>query len=137
MDVMMILGYALKYGPLLKATIDEATSNHDLATKIGTIAGPLLPILEQAGSQFFPKVAPELQAAATVMSQFDPSVTKWLQKALNQVLQPSPNLVVDGQYGPKTKAAVEQMQAKLGLKVDGWAGTLTQAAIQAALSALH
>jgi putative chitinase len=71
-----------------------------------------------------------------LIAAFDPNTTKWLQGALNTLLALNPPLAVDGQYGPKTKAAVEQMQAKLGLVVDGLAGKLTQAAIDAALAKL-
>ncbi len=44
-------------------------------------------------------------------------------------MDPSPGLIVDGIYGPKTRAAVEALQAKYGLKVDGFAGQITQAFI--------
>lgn len=140
MDPLSVFNLALRLAPYIgqfKDAIDEATSNDDLVTKIGKVATPFVPLLEQLGQQFFPQAASQIHIAAVVMSQFDPSTTKWLQKSLNQLLAPSPNLVVDGQYGPRTKAAVEQLQAKLGLKVDGWAGQLTQAAIKAALAASH
>jgi len=55
---------------------------------------------------------------------------------LNKLVTPSPNLVVDGIYGPKTREAVEAAQKKLGVTVDGWAGEITQGAIQTALSKL-
>ena len=64
-------------------------------------------------------------------------MTKWLQGSLNVLLDPSPNLVIDGRYGPMTRNAVEQLQAKLGLKVDGWAGEITKAAVAAALAKLR
>ena len=64
-------------------------------------------------------------------------MTKWLRGSLNALLDPSPNLLVDGLYGPLTRGAVERLQAKLGLKVDGWAGEITKAAIAAALAKLH
>ena len=64
-------------------------------------------------------------------------MTKWLRGSRNALLDPSPNLLVDGLYGPMTRNAVERLQAKLGLKVDGWAGEITKAAIAAALAKLH
>jgi Putative peptidoglycan binding domain len=70
------------------------------------------------------------EAAAT----FDPNMTKRLQAELNKFLSPSPNLTVDGFYGPKTREAVEAAQRKLKITVDGWAGKVTQAAIQSALA---
>ena len=71
------------------------------------------------------------------VAAFDPDVTKWLQGSLNVLLDPSPNLVVDGRYGTMTRNAVEQLQTKLGLRVDGWAGEITKAAIAAALAKLR
>ena len=62
---------------------------------------------------------------------------QWLQGALNKLIAPSPNLVLDGIYRRKTVAAVEALQAKLGLKVDGLAGQLTQVAILAELAKLQ
>jgi len=95
---------------------------------------PLAGVLDEVGAYLFPKVAPGLHIAAGAVAAFDPDVTKWLQGSLNILLEPSPNLVVDGVYGTMTRNAVEQLQAKLGLKVDGWAGEITKAAIAAALA---
>jgi len=137
MDPFTILTLALRYGPIVKGLIDEATSNQDLTSKLKASAAPLASLLEGIGAQFFPKVAPELHIAAVAMASFDPSVTKWLQRSLNQLVTPSPNLVVDGQYGPRTRAAVEAIQTQLSLKIDGFAGQLTQAAIAAMLARLQ
>jgi murein L,D-transpeptidase YcbB/YkuD len=53
---------------------------------------------------------------------------KWLQKALNKLI--NAKLVVDGDYGPKTKAAVKEFQRRYGLVVDGIAGPKTKAKIR-------
>ena len=50
-----------------------------------------------------------------------------LQQQLNQL---GYNLVEDGLYGPKTRAAVKKFQRSAGLKVDGIAGPVTKAAIK-------
>jgi len=134
MDWLLIAQYAVQYGPLLKMAIDEALSNDDLVTKISKLAGPFAPLLEQIGAQLFPNAKPEFHAAAAVMAAFDPSTTKWLQGSLNHLVVPSPNLEVDGLYGPMTRAAVKAYQTQLGLEPDGWAGRLTQAAIDLAMS---
>lgn len=118
----------------IKSIIDVANSNLDVVTKIKTAVPGLVSLLESYAAQAFPQVAPELHVAAAVMTAFDPNVTKWVQGSLNVLLSPSPALTVDGIYGPKTTAAVQALQAKLGLKVDGWAGVLTQNAISAALA---
>jgi len=134
MDPLTILQLAIQYGPIVKAAIDAAWSNDDLGTKIKEVAGPLVPILEKIGGDLFPKAAPVLHAVGGAMAAFDPNTTKWLQGALNSLLDPSPNLTVDGIYGPRTRDAVLKMQEKLGLRSDGLAGQITQGAIQALLA---
>lgn len=136
LDYFQIIQWAFRYGPTIKAAVDEAISNDDLATKVRSIAGPLAPILEEIGAAFFPSAAPALHLVGGIVATADPNVTKWLQGALNTLVSPSPNLTVDGIYGSLTKAAVEQLQTQLGLTVDGLAGQITQAAIQIALSKL-
>ena len=49
-----------------------------------------------------------------------------LQEALNRKLSPSPALVTDGDYGPRTRAAVLRLQAQHWLVEDGEAGPCTQ-----------
>lgn len=49
-----------------------------------------------------------------------------LQEALNRKLSPSPALVTDGDYGPRTRAAVLRLQAAHWLVEDGEAGPCTQ-----------
>ncbi len=49
-----------------------------------------------------------------------------LQEALNRTLQPQPALVVDGDYGPRTRAAVLRLQAAHWLVEDGEADVCTQ-----------
>lgn len=133
MEYLEIISLALKYGPVVKEILDSATSNQDAGSKIQRMAAPLASILEGVGKTFFPKAEPALHVVAGAMAAFDPNTTKWVQNACNTLLDPSPHLVVDGAYGPKTKAAVERLQTQLGVKVDGWAGALTQAAISAVL----
>lgn len=134
MDWLSLIPAIVSAASTIKTIIDVANSNADIVTKIKETVPQLAQMLEQYGGQFFPNVKPELKIAAAAMTAFDPNVTKWLQGSLNALVEPSPNLVVDGLYGPKTRAAVEALQAKLGLAVDGWAGQLTQVAISAALA---
>lgn len=129
MDYLAILQAVVKYGAEIKAVIDVASTNHDVVTKIKEMSAPLASVFSTIGAQFFPKVAKEFHVAAVVGAAFDPNVTKWIQGATNNLLDPSPGLAVDGLYGPRTRAAVELLQTKLGLTVDGWAGQITQAAI--------
>lgn len=136
MNPLTVFQLAVQYGPIIKGLLDEATSNDDLAVKIQRMAQPLAATLTDIGQFLFPKAKPALFIVGGTIAAFDPNITKWLQGALNLVLSPSPQLVVDGLYGPKTRDAVERLQAQLGLTVDGLAGHITQAAIQAALAKL-
>jgi len=131
---MTIVQLAIQYGPAIKSVIDAAISNEDLAAKVKEVAAPLAKVLEDLGSKLFPKANPALHLVGGVLAAFDPNTTKWLQGALNNVLSPSPNLVVDGIYGPATRAAVEKFQKDHGLVTDGIAGAITQAALGALLT---
>lgn len=129
MDWSTLLPLIISAVGTVKSIIDIANSNQDIVSKITAEVPHIVTILNDYATKLFPKVAPELRVAAAATSAFDPNVTKWLQGSLNALVSPSPNLVVDGLYGPKTRAAVEALQTKLGLTVDGWAGQITQTAI--------
>jgi len=60
---------------------------------------------------------------------------RWLQSALKQLVDPA--LVVDGDLGPRSRAAIKTFQKQHGLTVDGIAGPATIAALEAASGALH
>lgn len=136
MDILSIIQLVVQFAGPVKAIIDEATTNDDILTKVEKLSPSLANVLTGIGLTLFPKAAPTLHLVGGVIASFDPNTTKWLQGSLNVLLTPNPSLVVDGQYGPKTRAAVEQLQTKFGLTVDGLAGQLTQAAIQIALTKL-
>jgi peptidoglycan hydrolase-like protein with peptidoglycan-binding domain len=134
MTVLTLISTAVQVAGSVKGLLDQGSvTQQTLQTTVPQIASQLASI----GAALFPKVAPEMQAVAAASATFDPNVTKWLQAALNKLVTPSPNLVVDGIYGPKTREAVETAQKKLGITVDGWAGDATQGAIQMALAKLH
>lgn len=59
-----------------------------------------------------------------------PDVTR-LQNLLNAKLQPSPNLVPDGDFGGKTEAAVRRFQTAAGLTSDGVMGPNTWGKLEA------
>lgn len=138
MDFASILSYvqlAVQYGPIVKQIIDEATSNDEIVQKVEALAAPVGGMIANLGAQLFPKSSGALQTVGAAIAAFDPNTTKWLQKSLNTMLSPSPNLEVDGIYGAKTQAAVVALQTKLGLTPDGIAGKITQAAINAVVGA--
>lgn len=66
-----------------------------------------------AGAVDAPQVARVLR-----MGQEDPLVEP-LQRTLNELLEPKPNLSVDGDFGPNTETAVKAFQKLKGLKPTG------------------
>src|SRR4029077_17809163 len=108
MDLFAIL----KLIALVNGGIQTAKSDKDIATKIGEIAGPLVPALQQLAHQLFPGVSNPVAAAATVM---DVVLVKRIQSALNS--KGLSNVDVDGLYGSATKAAVKAFQTANKLTV--------------------
>ena len=83
--------------------------------------------------QLITKYGPVL---ADLIKNHDNNPKKWLQTTLNDVLIPSPNLVVDGIIGPATTAAIERFQEQEGLTVDGIPGLITQLVLTQVLKQL-
>lgn len=133
LTVLTLISTAVQVAGSVKGLLDQGGLTKQ---SLQTTAPEIIPQLASIGAALFPKVSPEMQVVAAASATFDPNVTKWLQAALNKIVTPSPNLVVDGIYGLKTREAVEAAQKKLGIAVDGWAGEITQGAIQMALSKL-
>lgn len=133
MNTFELINLAMRYGPMVVDIVNQASSNDDIVTKLQHLSKPLADVLENVGGELFPQAKPQLHIAAGAIAAFNVDYTKWLQATLNAVMDPSPNLKVDGLYGPRTKAAVTQFQTQLGLTADGWAGKLTQAALEKAL----
>lgn len=120
--------------PVIKQLLDAMSNPTEIGSAVKKLVPSIIPIIESFAEQLFPKVAPELRIAAGIMAAYDPNKTKWLQQALNTVLDDKDDIAVDGIYGPNTRTAVEKVQDKLGLKIDGWAGPITSTAIQFALN---
>jgi len=111
LTVLTVISTSLQVAGTVKELLDKGgVTPQSLETAVPQI----VPQLASLGASLFPKVAPEMQAVAAASATFDPNVTKWLQASLNKLLTPSPNLVVDGVYGPKTRDAVEAAQKKVG-----------------------
>jgi hypothetical protein len=132
MDWFSLVPLLVRAIPIVKSIIDVANSNEEIVQKIDKAGEGIADLLQNVGTALFPKVAEPLKKAAGAFAAFDPDVTVWLQNSLNSLFDAG--LVPDGVYGPLTRKAVEDAQAKLGLKVDGWAGSLTRTAIDNALS---
>ncbi len=140
MDFMKLLQLALGLAPAVKSIYDAATTNLGVVDEIKKLSGPLATMLEELGAAFFPKANPTIAIVGGVIAAFDPDTTKWLQTSINTLFKAwgwlDVPLAVDGLYGPKTRAAVEKVQTKLGLKVDGLLGKVTKPAIEEVLSHL-
>jgi putative chitinase len=65
-----------------------------------------------------------------------PAVSK-LQSELDEALGPGHHIPVDGDFGPRTRAAVEAFQRDHGLVADGVVGPKTQAALEKSVAAHH
>jgi peptidoglycan hydrolase-like protein with peptidoglycan-binding domain len=93
--------------------------------KIADIYKQIKPLIPQ-----ITKVAPK---AAELIQEIDPELldapqtsftVEWMQESLNK-LTDGVDLVVDGDYGELTRAAVRKFQEQNGLDPDGWAGIQT------------
>ena len=103
-------------------------------------AGPLPPFALQglpSTAQVSPPPAALPEPTHGGLPRHDLSVgsIEWCQMALNAIHVTMIPLVVDGQAGPLTRAAVARFQGQHGLYVDGEIGPQTIAALQKALSA--
>jgi peptidoglycan hydrolase-like protein with peptidoglycan-binding domain len=72
--------------------------------------------------------------AKTLLSEIAPGLipvenynVEWIQQTLNT--KAGEHLVVDGQYGTATRAAVKRFQIARGLVADGWVGLKTMGAL--------
>lgn len=116
--------------PFVQRIISRGFSINGIIEDLKELNNPhLIEWLKQNGAIWFPAVRDELQAAAGAIT-YAPDYVMRVQKLLNQVVSPSPNLDVDGLIGAKTKAAVGAYQQAKGLVVDGFPGDNTVAALQ-------
>jgi lysozyme family protein len=109
--------------PIAQAMVD-LEPNLDLAGAIATAKASAAP---------FPSPSP-----STIAEHLHPDHehdVEWLQGELNKLLDPSPELDVDGNYGKFTRNAVRLFQQKNKLDVDGIAGPATIAVLEKAAAA--
>ena len=116
------------------------SSGNGLAKVGAVIQGtPIAKALADIGSSMFPKLDPALHAVAAALTHAHPDNTAYVQETMNfinstgYIALPAP-LVVDGSWGPKTKAAVEMLQAKLGVPTSGFLVDAEYAALSVIVS---
>jgi len=132
--LVSLLPLIIQQAPTFIQAIETGVSVNSIGSLIENPS--VLSAFESLGAQLFPKAAPAIQVAGALIKSYSPNYVKWIQGMLNAYLNPAVPLVVDGLYGPKTTAAVDSAQAKLGLKVDGVAGDLTSSALAAIIAAV-
>lgn len=133
------MGAFLALLPTLLGLITPIASAIETGVSVNSIGSliqnpAVLNIFQSLGTQLFPKAAPAIALAGSLIASYSPNYVMWLQGTLNAYLKPATPLAVDGSYGPLTTAAVEAAQTKLGIKVDGVAGDITMAALNAILN---
>lgn len=132
--LVSLLPLVIQEAPAFIKAIETGVSVNSIGSLITNPT--ILSAFESLGAQLFPKAAPAIQIAGSLIASYSPNYVKWIQGMLNAYLNPAVPLAVDGSYGPKTIAAVDAAQAKLGLKIDGVAGDITSSALAAIINAV-
>lgn len=102
------------------------------------MASPAAADLVAIGAALFPSADKPIQAVLAAIHLGVPEATKWAQNALNAAekigfINFGPALAVDGQFGPKTFAAVVVLQARLGVPATGAVAAAEYAALNLVL----
>lgn len=114
--------------PQIQSGLKTGTSIFELLTKFSP---DLISIIQGFATTLFPNLPAESQVQAGALIAFDHDQVRYVQDSLNRLGVPDQALIVDGNYGEKTKKAIEKFQtAHPPLVVDGWGGSVTQAVIQ-------
>lgn len=114
----------IELAPKLQAALKSGAS---ILSVLQQFAPDLIQLVQDIGAEIFPALPPTAQADAGAL-RLDIERVRKIQVALNAR---GATLVVDGQYGAGTKAAVAAFQQANGLTADGWAGPLTMAKLDA------
>lgn len=109
--------------PSIKSAYDSAAGN-TLQKVQAALPAKLVNELANVGGQLFPNLSPELHAAAAALIIAHPNAVAYVQDALNIIastgyfqLPNNQQLAVDGIYGPKTRAAIQAFETKVGIPV--------------------
>ena len=105
--------------------------------KIAQAWGQIAPVIRSV-REMYPQIQDlidDIVPGTTVPEKKETMSVAWLQESLNQL--DDADLVVDGDYGEKTREAVRKFQGdRPPLEADGWAGAATQAVIYDELAKL-
>ena len=105
------------------------TDNEDRSWRDDNEANQLCGVLAKAAYDHFnPTAAATARNQPLAVGAFGEMVES-LQRTLNVRLKPSPGLSVDGDFGPRTQAAVERLQTEAGLPVTGQVDAATWKAL--------
>jgi hypothetical protein len=131
---LQLLELALKYAPVLKEIANAAPKDAGLFGKIEAVAQPLSRVIEEIGILLFPTAQREIRIIAAALAVYDQNTTVWLQKALNRHLNLPQPLLIDGHYGPMTRAALELALTRLGCVRHSWVYSTALSAIELLVS---
>lgn len=135
-----VLPELIQLAPKVVSAWNSTASNNGLAKITAVVRQTSIAnVLAEIGAAEFPNLAPELHAAAAALAHLHSDNTAYAQDALNIIastgyIKLDAPLVVDGKWGPKTKAAVVALQAKLGLPINGFLADAEYTAINALLA---
>ncbi len=138
--LVAILPSLFQLAPKLIAIFEGTATDNSVAKVADFIKKtPIANVLAQIGAAQFPKLAPEFQAAAAALVHSHTNGTAYAQDALNIIastgyIKLAAPLKVDGYWGPRTMAAVQVLQTKLGLPVNGFLGDAEYSVIGALLA---
>lgn len=112
--------------PAIQKAWESSTGNsiQAVATVVQALPPAITAQLAEVGAQLFPKLSPELHAAAAALIVAHPNNTAWTQSAINLLASTgyitlAKPLTVDGVYGAHTQAAIIAVQTKMGLPANG------------------
>jgi peptidoglycan hydrolase-like protein with peptidoglycan-binding domain len=82
-----------------------------------------LPQVDKLLKELDPELAEQPSQQSSLQKPDSEFSVEWMQESLNKLS--NADLVVDGDYGEKTREAVRQYQGENDLDPDGWAGIQT------------
>ena len=136
MDFINLLPILMRVLQLVPQIQDSLRAGTSVITLLQKFSPDLISVVQGVGKVLFPTLSPAAQAEVGALTTFDQVQVRWIQSTLNTLKMATPVLVVDGQYGLKTKVAVAAFQSAHNLTADGWAGKVTTAAMQTELNKL-